>query len=151
LVTRQDFAGEVLATAELPLHVPPRSTATLDLADDLLEPTDATSEVLVATAGDVNTHHLFREDLDLRYDPAPFTADVTPVAGGYRVDVRATSYVRDLSLLADKVAGDAVVDDMLISLTAGEAHQFIVHTSEKLDEPAALLHPRVLRCANTFA
>ncbi|MDX3660034.1 glycoside hydrolase family 2 protein [Streptomyces sp. ID05-26A] len=147
-VTRQDFAGEVLTSAELRLSVPSRSTATLDLADDLLEPTDPTSEVLVATAGDVRTHHLFREDLDLRYDPAPFTAGVTPVDGGYRVDVRATSYVRDLSLLADKVAADAVVDDMLISLIAGDAHHFIVRTSEKLPEPAALLHPRVLRCAN---
>ncbi|MGP3982516.1 glycoside hydrolase family 2 protein [Streptomyces sp. KR80] len=150
-VTRQDFAGELLATAELRLNVPPRSTALLALTDDLLEPTDPASEVLVATAGDVRTHHLFGEDLDLRYHPAPFTAGVTPVAGGYRVDVRATSYVRDLSLLADKVAADAVVDDMLISLTAGEAHHFIVRTSEKLHEPAALLHPRVLRCANTSA
>ncbi|WP_158854001.1 glycoside hydrolase family 2 protein [Saccharothrix deserti] len=150
-VTRQDFAGEVLATAELRLSVPPRSTALLALADDLLQPADPRSEVLVATAGGVRTHHLFGEDLDLRYHPAPFTAGVTPVAGGYRVDVRATSYVRDLSLLADKVAADAVVDDMLISLTAGEAHHFIVRTSERLHEPAALLHPRVLRCANTSA
>ncbi len=148
-VTRQDFAGALLATAELRLDVPPRSTALLALADDLLEPADPTSEVLVATSRDVRTHHLFREDLDLRYDPAPFTADVTPVADGYRVDVRATSFVRDLGLLADKVAGDAVVDDMLVSLTAGEAHHFIVRTSEKLRDPAALLHPRVLRCANT--
>jgi beta-mannosidase len=150
-VTRQDFAGEPLATAELRLSVPPRSTALLDLTDDLLEPTDPTGEVLVATAGDIRAHHLFREDLDLRYHPAPFTADVTPVDGGYRVDVRATSYVRDLSLLADKVAGDAVVDDTLVSLTAGEAHHFIVRTSEELPEPTALLHPRVLRCANSAA
>ena len=49
------------------------------------------------------------------------------------------------------MAADAVVDDMLVSLTAGETHHFIVRTSETLDEPAALLHPRVLRCANTFA
>jgi beta-mannosidase len=150
-VTRQDFAGEPLASAELRLSVPPRSTALLDLADDLLEPADPTSEVLVATAGDVRAHHLFREDLDLHYHPAPFTADVTPVDGGYRVDVRATSYVRDLSLLADKVAPDAVVDDMLVSLTAGEAHHFIVRTAEELPEPGALLHPRVLRCANSAA
>ncbi|MEV8436082.1 glycoside hydrolase family 2 protein [Actinosynnema sp. NPDC051121] len=148
-VTRQDFTGEVLAAAELGLDVPPRSTALLDLADHLLEPADPGSEVLVAAADDVRTHHLFREDLDLRYHPEPFTADVTPVAGGYRVDVRATSYVRDLGLLADKVAADAVVDDMLVSLTAGESHHFFVRTSEELPEPAALLHPRVLRCANT--
>jgi beta-mannosidase len=150
-VTRQDFAGEVLSTAEMRLDVPPRSTAQLDLTDDLLEPADPTSEVLIATVDGVRTHHLFREDLHLNYHPEPFTADVTPVAGGYRVDVRATSYVRGLGLLVDKVAADAVVDDMLISLTAGETHHFIVRTSEKLREPTVLLHPRVLSCANMLA
>ncbi|XVS62224.1 glycoside hydrolase family 2 protein [Actinosynnema sp. CA-299493] len=146
-VTRQDFGGEVLAAAELKLDVPPRSTARLELAGHLLEPEDPTSEVLIAAADGVRTHHLFLEDLDLRYHPTPFTADVTPVAGGYRVDVRATSYVRDLGLLVDKVAADAVVDDMLISLTAGESHRFLVRTSQKLPEPSVLLHPRVLRHA----
>ncbi|PSL52302.1 beta-mannosidase [Saccharothrix carnea] len=148
-VTRQDFAGEVLAAAELGFDVPPRSAALLELADHLLEPAEPRSEVLIAAAEGVRTHHLFLEDLDLRYDPAPFTADVTSVTGGYRVDVRATSYVRDLGLLVDKVAADAVVDDMLISLTAGESHHFLVRTSQELHEPSALLHPDVLRCANT--
>jgi beta-mannosidase len=148
--TRQTFAGQTLTTAQLRLHVPPRSTALLDLADDLLEPADPESEVLVATAGGAHTHHLFGEDRELRYDPTPFTASVTPVADGYRIDVRATSYVRDLALLADKVAADAVVDDMLISLTAGETHHFTVRTSKRLAEPSTLLHPSVLRCANTL-
>ena len=148
---RQAFTGEVLATAELRLRVPPRSTALLDLADDLLEPADPRSEVLVAITTDARTDYLFGEDRELRYHPAPFTASVTPVADGYRVDVLATSYVRDLALLADKVATDAVVDDMLISLSAGEAHHFVVRTSERLHEPSTLLHPRVLRCANTLA
>ncbi|MEU4744702.1 glycoside hydrolase family 2 protein, partial [Actinosynnema sp. NPDC023658] len=129
---------------------PPRSAAPLDLADDLLEPADPKGEVLVAVAGDVRTHHLFGEDLDLDYHPAPFTAAVAPVVGGYRVTVRATSYVRDVGLLADKVAADAVVDDMLVSLTAGEAHHFLVRTSQTLPDPAVLLDLRVLRCANTI-
>ncbi|MCE6997326.1 glycoside hydrolase family 2 protein [Saccharothrix sp. S26] len=148
-LARQSFTGEVMATTELELAVPPRSTARLDLADNLLEPADPGGEVLVATAGDVHAHHLFAEDLDLRYHPEPFTAAVTPVPGGYRVDVRATSFVRDLGLLVDKVAADAVVDDMLISLTAGEKHHFLVRTSEELPDPTVLLHPRVLNCANT--
>jgi beta-mannosidase len=151
LATRQTFDGDVLATAELPLNVPPRATTLLDLADDLLEPADRRSEVLVATAGAARAHHLFGEDRHLRLDPVPIAASVTPVGGGYRVDVRATSYVRDLTLLADKVAPDAVVDDMLISLAAGEAHGFVVRTSAILPQPSDLLHPRVLRCANTLA
>ena len=149
--TRQTFAGQVLATAELPLHVPPRSTAHLDLDDDLLKPADERCEVLIATAGDARAHHLFGEDRDLDYDPFPFTADVTPITGGYRIDVRATSYVRDLALLADKVAPDAVVDDMLVSLAAGESYSLLVRTSATLDQPSVLVRPDVLCCANTVA
>ncbi|NUT94772.1 MAG: glycoside hydrolase family 2 protein [Saccharothrix sp.] len=149
--TRQTFAGALLSTTELRLTVLPRSTALLDLSDDLLTPTNPRDEVLVATTDTAHTHYLFREDLDLDYNPTPFTASVTPVEGGYRIDVQATSYVRDLGVLADKVAADAVVDDMLISLTAGESHHFLVHTAETLANPSALLHPRVLRCANASA
>jgi beta-mannosidase len=151
LATRQTFAGEVLAAAELPLSVPPRSTAQLYLSDDLLEPSEPRSEVLVAAAGEDRVHHLFCEDRDLDYHPAPFTARVVPVAGGYRIDVRATSYVRDIALLADKVAPDAVVDDMLVSLSAGESRSFLVRTSTKLHQPSALLRRDVLCCANTVA
>ncbi|MFG2732872.1 glycoside hydrolase family 2 protein [Streptomyces canus] len=151
LATRQTLAGEVLATAELPLGVPPRSTAQLGLADDLLKPADPRSEVLVAAAGDARAHHLFGEDRDLDYDPAPFTARVLPVSGGYRINVRASSYVRDLALLADKVAPDAVVDDMLFSLAAGESRSFLVRTSTNLHDPSALLGPNVLCCANFVA
>jgi len=151
LATRQTFAGDLLATAELSLNVPPRSTAQLDLADDLLKPADLRSEVLVATAGDAHVHHLFGEDRDLDYHPAPFTARVTAVADGYRVDVRATSYVRDIALLADKVASDAVVDDILVSLPAGASHRFLVRTAVTLYEPSALVRSDVLRCANTVA
>ncbi|MGQ4389831.1 glycoside hydrolase family 2 protein [Streptomyces sp. SAS_270] len=151
LATRQTFTGKTLATAELSLDVPPRSTAQLSLADDLLTPADPRGEVLTATAGGAHAHHLFGEDRDLDYDPAPFTAGVLPVDGGYRVDVRATSYVRDIALLADKVAPDAVVDDMLVSLPAGGARSFLVRTSTKLDDPSALIRPNVLCCANSLA
>ncbi|TDB73809.1 glycoside hydrolase family 2 protein [Micromonospora sp. KC723] len=151
LASRQTFDGDLLATAELPLSVPPRSTTLLNLTDDLLKPTDPRAEVLIATAGGAQVHHLFAEDRDLSYDPAPFTASVTPAAGGYRVDVRANSYVRDLALLADKVAPDAVVDDMLVSLTPGQIHRIFVRTTADIQPPSALLRPGVLRCANTAA
>ncbi|TDC43946.1 glycoside hydrolase family 2 protein [Micromonospora sp. KC213] len=151
LATRQTFDGDVLATADLPLSVPPRSTTLLDLTDDLLKPADPRIEVLIAAADGVRVHHLFAEDRDLGYDPTPFTASVTPAAGGYRVDVRANSYVRDLALLADKVAPDAIVDDMLVSLAAGETHSFFVRTTVNLQLPSALVNPDVLCCANAAA
>ena len=151
LAARQTLTGDILASAELPLDVAPRSVTLVDLTDNLLTPGDPGREVLVATAGGARVHHQFAEDRDLDYAPTPFTAEVTPVTGGYRVDVRATSYVRDLALLADKVAPDAVVDDMLISLLAGESHSFTVRTAASLADSSALLHPRVLRSANAAA
>jgi beta-mannosidase len=149
--TRQSLTGDVLAAAALPLTVAPRSVALLDLTDDLLTPTDPGGEVLVAAVDGVRVLHQFVEDRDLAYDPAPCTAEVTAVTGGYRVDVRATAYVRDLALLVDKVDPDAVVDDMLVSLLAGETHTFTVASTATLDDPAALRHPRVLRSANAAA
>jgi beta-mannosidase len=42
-------------------------------------------------------------------------------AGGYDVEVRAHTLVRELCLLADRVAADAVVDDQLVTLLPGES------------------------------
>ena len=148
---RQTLTGDLLATVEMPLDVAPRSVALLDLTDDLLTPVDPRSEVLTVAAGGIRVHHQFAEDRDLAYDPTPFTAEVTRVTGGYQVEVRATSYVRDLALLADKVAPDAVVDDMLVSLLAGETHTFTVRSAASLADSSALRHPRVLRSANAAA
>jgi beta-mannosidase len=151
IATRQTFTGKTLATAELTLAVPPRSIAHLHLPDDLLTPADPSGEVLVATTGDARTHYLFDEDRNLAYDPAPLTATVEPVAGGYRIRVRATSYARDVAVLADKVTAEATVDDMLVSLVAGESYDFLVHTTNPLSQPGALIDPRVLRSANAVA
>lgn len=54
--------------------------------------------------------------------------------------------------LPDAVAGRHVpADDMLVSLPAGENHRFLVRTTANLPQPSTLVHPRVLRCANTAA
>ncbi len=147
--TRQTFAGEERAAAKLVLDVPARSVAVLDLAPELLTPADAEREVLVATTADARAVHLFREDVDLAYDPSPLTATAVAVPGGYRVDVRATSFARDVAVLADRVAPDAETDDALVTLTAGETHSFTVRTARAVD-PSALTGPLVLRSANSL-
>jgi beta-mannosidase len=143
---RQTFAGQKRATDTLDLDVPPRSVVEIGLVDSLISPQDRGSEVLVAAIGDVRTVHTFSEDLDLAYDPAALSADVVRVPGGYRVDVRASSFARDVAVLADRVAPDAVVDEMLVPLLAGEQHSFVVRTGAEFD-PAALAGPLVLRSA----
>ncbi|MBP2338908.1 beta-mannosidase [Saccharothrix coeruleofusca] len=151
VVRRLTFAGEVLVEVRLPLRVPARSVAEVGLAEALLTPTDPEAEVLVATTPDARAVHPFREDRELAYDPAPLTAEVVAVPGGYRVDVRATSFARDVAVLADRVAPDAVVDDVLVSLLPGERHSFTVRTTAELADPSALAGPLVLRSANSLS
>jgi beta-mannosidase len=90
--------------------------------------------------------HTFGEDRELAYDPDALTAEVVRVAGGYRVDVRAASFANDVSVLADRVARDAVVDEMGVPMLAGEVRSFVVSTAAEID-PAALVGPLVLRSA----
>ncbi|MFD1829391.1 glycoside hydrolase family 2 protein [Streptomyces desertarenae] len=147
---RQTFSGAVLRTVKLSLDVPARSVAGIELDPSLVSPENAQEEVLVATAQDVRAVHLFAEDRDLAYDPAALKAEAVAVEGGYRVDVTASSFARDVAVLADRVAPDAVVDEMLVPLLAGETRSFTVRTAAEVD-PAALTDPLVLRSANSLS
>ncbi|XKK41792.1 glycoside hydrolase family 2 protein [Nocardiopsis sp. ARC36] len=145
---RQGFGGEVLHTGSAQISVPPRSTAEVEPERRLLAPADPDREVFVAASGEVRVVHTFREDRHLAYDPEALTAVAVPVPGGYRVDVRASSFARDVSVLADRAARDAEVDDMLVDLLAGETHSFTVRTGAEID-PLSLTTAHVLRSANT--
>lgn len=87
--------------------------------------------------------------MELAYEPAPLTAQVTAVPGGYQVEVRAALFARDVAVLADRVAPDAVVDEMLVSLLAGESRTFSVRPGAEVG-PAALTDRLVLRSANSL-
>src|SRR5690606_34885653 len=114
LLERQTFSGRILRSVKLSLDVPARSVARIEPASSLVSPENEQEEVLVATAPDARAVHLFREDRELAYDPEPLKAQAVAVPGGYRVDVYAKSFARDVAVLADRVAPDAVVDEMLV-------------------------------------
>jgi len=147
---RVGFDGTELAGATLDLHVAARSVTTVALPADLLAAGDTAREVLVADLDELRVIHLFAEDADLAYEPAPVTAHVSRTDSGYAITVTATSFARDVAVLADRVAPDAVVDDMLVDLLPGESRTFAVRTSATvpLDGFTA---PEVLRCANVLA
>ncbi|MEU7474758.1 glycoside hydrolase family 2 protein [Lentzea sp. NPDC042327] len=147
-VERQAVGGAVLEKVSLPFAVAARSAAAVELPDSVVVPGDPVREVLVATADAERVVRPFAEDVDLDLDPAPLTAEVVAVEGGYRVDVRARSYAGDVVLLADRVAPDAVVEEMLVPMLAGETRSFVVRTAVRLPDPDALTGPAVLRCAN---
>ncbi|MFD9700370.1 glycoside hydrolase family 2 protein [Lentzea sp. NPDC059081] len=145
---RQTFRGVTLHLTRLRRTVPPRSVLAWELEEALLTPANEDAEVVVATTAEARATHLFRTGL--AYDPAPLTARAEAVPGGYDVEVRASSFAHDVVVLADRVAPDAVVDDMLLSLLAGEVHVFHVRTDASVD-PAAFTGPLVLRSANDLS
>jgi beta-mannosidase len=73
--------------------------------------------------------------------------EVLPSEDGFAVKVTARSMARDVTLLADRAAADATVDDALVTLPAGESTTFHVRTSARGLE-RALARPPVLRTAN---
>jgi len=147
---RTGFDGTELAGATLDVQVCARSVTTVALPAGLLAVGDPAREVLVADLDALRATHLFAEDTDLAYEPVPLTALPERTDGGYQVTVTATSFARDVAILADRVAPDAVVDDMLVDLLPGESRTFTVRTSATapLERFAA---PEVLRCANALA
>jgi beta-mannosidase len=97
--------------------------------------------------GDVRAVHTFVDDVDLALDTDPVTATATAVAGGYRVQVTARSLARDVTLLPDVAAADAVVDHGLVTLLAGESASFVVRTAATGIGDSLTVAP-VLRTAN---
>ena len=143
---RQGLDGVVLGAGTATVSVPARGVGVVAVPAAAAEPEDPAREVLVAELGDVRTVHAFVEDIDLDLDPDPVTATVEAIDGGFRVQVAAHSFARDLTLLADVAAADAVVDRGLVTLLAGETADFVVTTAQDVAE--ALAGPPVLRSAN---
>lgn len=148
---RETLGGVTAAAAALPVAVEPRSVAVVPLPADLATPGDPTGEVLAARLADGGTErratHTFVEDVDLRLDPGAVRATAAREPGGYRVEVVARSYAADITLHADRLAADALVDDALVTLLAGERATFHVTMDAVLDL-ADLTAAPVLRSAN---
>jgi beta-mannosidase len=142
---RRDLSGELLASAGAELAVPPWSAGSVAVPRDVGSAGRAERELLLVTAGDLRACWFFAEDKDLDYPKPEY--DAVPEPGDVpRVRVSARTLLRDLCLFADRLAPDAVVDDMLVTLLPGESHTFTV--TGWAGDPDALLRPPVLRTAN---
>ncbi|MFI2365917.1 glycoside hydrolase family 2 protein [Promicromonospora sp. NPDC019610] len=144
---RTTLGGEVLATSDSEVVVPPRSVTLVPLTGDLVAVADAAHEVLVVSLGAERGLHRWAESKDLALDPAPLETAVTAQDSGYRVEVTATSLALGVSVLADRLDPDAEVDEQVVDLPAGTTAVFHVTTSRDLD-PAALVSRPVLRTEN---
>src|SRR4051812_3552762 len=141
VVERRRFDGQVLASAALSLSVAARGTSAHDLPVDMITPQNPAAEVLVVRGEDgMRALWWFVEDRDATLTPADLSTRVSAVDGGYRVEVTTRSLVKDLVLLADKMAPDAQVDTQLVTLLPGEITSFTVTTRVPI-EPEALTAP----------
>jgi beta-mannosidase len=146
-LSRQDLDGLALAKATVDVSVEPRTTAQIALPAALSTPEDRTAEIVVARLDTLTRVHTFVEDIELALDANPLDVAVMETEDGYAVEVTAWSLARDVTLLADRAAGDATVDDALVTVPAGQSTTFRVRTSAR-DLEQALDRPPVLRTAN---
>ncbi|GED09859.1 glycoside hydrolase family 2 protein [Cellulosimicrobium cellulans] len=147
VVRRTRYDGVEIEAAKIPVDVAARETATVPLPTDLSAPGDAAGELLVASLGHQSATWFYAEPRDSALRSPALHVEVTSTEDGARVRVTTDTVVRGLSLLADKVHPEAVVDDALVDLLAGESVTFRVTAPVPLDR-SALADPRVLRSVN---
>ena len=146
-LSRQSLNGVTLAKVIVNVSVKPRTATPIALAAELSTPGDPGAEIVVARFDTLTRVHTFVEDIELALDPRPVDVKVTRTADGYAVQVTAHSLARDVTLLADRAAADATVDEALVTLIAGQNATFQVGTNTA-DLEHTLSGPPVLRTAN---
>jgi beta-mannosidase len=146
-ISRRSIDGAMLSTTTIQLNVAPRGTISIPVPVEIARTTAANGEVLLAEAGDNRAWWHYAEDIDAKLPAAVLDAKAEQISGGYRLTVTARTFVRDLAVLADRVAPDATVDDMLVTLLPGESVTFSIQTSATMTLEQ-LTDPLVLRSAN---
>lgn len=148
-VKRLRFDGTVLAEwTHWRLCADRLSAAQLLVPEDVATPNDPRNEVLVATMHDSTAYHWFGEDIALDL-PEPRYAIALEQLGASRwgVTVTAQTLLKDICIFADRLAPDAEISDMLVTLLPGQSHVFIIKGVDVIDA-AAIGSAPVLRCAN---
>lgn len=132
-MARSSFDGRVAVATDMQLSVVARDSATIALPADVATREDESSELIVVHVGSARALWFFREDRDQALPAPAFDVSCKAVTGGYQVRVTARSLLRDLTILADRVAADARVDEMLVTLLPGESAVFHIETVAQVD------------------
>ena len=128
MVSREQLDGRVLRNATIGVSVEPRTSTPIALPADLSRPEDPTAEIVVARLDGLTAVHTFVPDIDLALEADPVDVEVVHTDDGFAVTVTARSLALDVTLLADRAAADARVDDALVTLPAGESATLRVRT-----------------------
>ncbi|QDZ15120.1 glycoside hydrolase family 2 protein [Humibacter ginsenosidimutans] len=150
LLTRRSLAGAVLGVARVEVDVAARSVSTYALPSEVAAIGDAGDELVVADLdGFGRAVHDGADVIAQRLAPDAAEASAVRTEGGYRVSVRARSYLRDVFLAVDRLDPAARVDAGLVSLLAGEVAVFHVASEADLD-PGLFTRWPVLASANAL-
>jgi len=148
VLRRLDLGGGTLAEARAEVTVPARGVVRVPIPVEVARPGDPGAEILLAQLpGYARVVHDYVDVVDQQLDPGALTATALTSADGAVITVTATSYVRDIVVLADRAHPDATVDDSMIALLPGESAELTVRAGGPLD-PETVLAPTVLRSAN---
>jgi beta-mannosidase len=143
-VRRVGFEGSVNAEAHLEVELAARSADRIRIPAALSRSGQPQVEVLVVDLGEgfARAVHLWSEVVDQWLDPSPLVVEAVE---GPAVIVTATSYARDVTLMADLVDASSRVDSALVDLLPGESHRF-----EITSDADARLFVATVRTANAL-
>lgn len=147
VLSRRDFAGQVLARFAASVDVAPRGSGTVDIPREIGTANVAAGEFVVTEIGAERGLWYFAESRDSLLAAPQLDIEAVRDGDGWAVTVTARNVVRDILLLVDKVAPDATVDHGLVTLLPGESTVFLVRGASGADA-ATFAEPRVLRSAN---
>lgn len=148
-VERQTFAGDVAAHEEFAVSLEPGAKAEITLPASIAVAQDSASEVIVAQAqGYSRVLYNFADVIDQKLDSTALQAQAHQGGSGkVELELTATSYVRDVFCMVDKIDAHATVNNGLVSLLAGETATITVECEPGVN-PQDFLAPNVLRSAN---
>ncbi|THV42947.1 glycoside hydrolase family 2 protein [Glycomyces buryatensis] len=141
--------GRILGRALLKLEIGARDSATVELQEGSV-PTGG-EFLITGTESFPRATWFSKEDKDMDWAKAHWTAEARPVDGGVAVTVTAETVLRDLCLFPDRLDPDAAVDRALVTLIPGEQATFTVTSEALAADPAkweALCAKPVLRAVN---
>ncbi|MEO9009894.1 MAG: glycoside hydrolase family 2 TIM barrel-domain containing protein [Nakamurella sp.] len=133
LVRRVADAGFDNARRMMPVDVPPRSVGHFPIAGDLAQFEDPAGEVLVAELDGESAYWYAAEAGQSTFVGAPPTLRSEPFDGGLRIEVTATTLLRDFLVQADRIHPEAVADRGFLTLLPGESATVTVMCPEPLD------------------
>ncbi|BFV56398.1 glycoside hydrolase family 2 protein [Kitasatospora sp. CMC57] len=115
--------GTTTTTTDIPVTVEARSVLRLPVPNALTPAAGSTKEFMTADADDLRAVHFAVPDKEFDYGQPEFDVTIEPAAddeAALDVVVTAHTLVRDLLLQADRLAPEAVADQGLLTLLAGE-------------------------------